>query len=105
MSVTRVLILDGYGNFGKRIAASLNQLSKATVIIAGRNLEKAQQRCEELANSAVHAEACIAMGSHYSDLTDDRRCVCDITALNERALNKGLLIVSGASSVPGLCRT
>lgn len=47
-------------------------------------------------------EACISVGCHYLDLADDRRFVCDIDALHERALAKQLLIVSGASSVPGL---
>ena len=143
MSVSRVLILGGYGNFGKRIAASLCVMSNATVIIAGRNLKKAQQLCLELANTAggnapeaamldifslqfveqlkalapdlvIHTggpfqgqdyrvpEACITVGSHYIDLADDRRFVCDISALNELALSKQVLIISGASSVPGL---
>ncbi len=51
------------------------------------------------------AEACIANKSHYIDLSDDRRFVCDISYLNERALKNGLLIISGASSVPGLSST
>ena len=36
-----VLILGGYGNFGKRIATALNRLG-VPVILAGRNLAKAQ---------------------------------------------------------------
>lgn len=138
--------MGGYGNFGKRIAASLSQLSNATVMIAGRDLQKAQQLCDELAdagtgtdspapeavaldifspqfaaelkalapNLLIHTggpfqgqdyrvpEACIAAGCHYIDLADDRRFVCDITTLHKQALNKELLVVSGASSVPGL---
>ncbi|MBQ0732203.1 MAG: saccharopine dehydrogenase, partial [Oleispira antarctica] len=36
---------------------------------------------------------------------DDRRFVCDITNLNDQAKDKDVLIVSGASSVPGLSST
>lgn len=50
-------------------------------------------------------QACIKTGSHYIDLADDRRFVCDIHQLNELAQGKNLLIVSGASSVPGLSST
>jgi hypothetical protein len=35
-------------------------------------------------------------------LADDRRFVCDIAKLNEQAKAKNILVVSGASSVPGL---
>lgn len=143
MPVRRVLILGGYGNFGKRIAESLSALKGITVLIAGRNLQKAQALCESLAEKGVAAalepltldiqspqfeaelaallpdlvihtsgpfqgqnyrvpEACIAAGSHYIDLADDRRFVCDITSLNAKAVERKLLLVSGASSVPGL---
>jgi len=47
-------------------------------------------------------EACIAIGAHYIDLADDRRFVCDIKKLDEHAKEKKVLVVSGASSVPGL---
>ena len=46
--------------------------------------------------------ACIECGAHYIDLADDRRFVCDIAELDNKAKDKGVLIVSGASSVPGL---
>ncbi|BFM15466.1 saccharopine dehydrogenase NADP-binding domain-containing protein [Maricurvus nonylphenolicus] len=138
-----MLILGGYGNFGKRIAESLSASQGITVIIAGRNLQKAQALCTQLAEKGVSAmlepsqidigsanfevelerlspdlvihtsgpfqgqtyrvpEACIAVGSHYIDLADDRRFVCDIQALNAKALERKVLLVSGASSVPGL---
>jgi saccharopine dehydrogenase-like NADP-dependent oxidoreductase len=143
MSVTRVLILGGYGNFGKRIAESLSSLPGITIIIAGRDLQKAQALCSALREKGMGAtlepavidinsshfaaelqalspdlvihtsgpfqgqdyrvpEACISVSSHYIDLADDRRFVCDIKALNTKALDRGLLVVSGASSVPGL---
>lgn len=146
MAVRRVLILGGYGNFGKRIADNLSGMAGIIIIIAGRNAKKADQLCHELASKGAVAllepaaidinkaefveslksfspdlvihtggpfqgqdykvpEACVAIGSHYIDLADDRRFVCDIISLNDRAKASNLLIVSGASSVPGLTST
>ena len=48
------------------------------------------------------AEACISIGAHYVDLADGRRFVCDITRLDAAAKAAGVLVVSGASSVPAL---
>lgn len=49
--------------------------------------------------------ACIEAGCHYIDLADDRRFVCDIGRLDEPARAKNVLVVTGASSVPGLTST
>lgn len=138
-----ILILGGYGNFGKRISESLAKLAGSSLLIAGRSFEKANQLCEKLRAENCRAElkpvaldifsedfpqqlivlnpflvihtsgpfqrqdyrvpqVCIAAGAHYIDLADDRRFVCDIAKLNEQAKAKNLLVVSGASSVPGL---
>lgn len=48
------------------------------------------------------AEACLRAGCHYVDLADGRAFVTGITSLDARARERGVLIVSGASSVPGL---
>ncbi len=48
------------------------------------------------------AEACIAAGAHYIDLADGREFVTGIGALNSAALQAGVLVTSGASSVPAL---
>lgn len=48
------------------------------------------------------AEACIAVGAHYIDLADGREFVTGIGKLNSSALNAGVLVTSGASSVPAL---
>ncbi len=48
------------------------------------------------------ARACIAAGSHYIDLADGREFVTDFTVLNEYALEAGVLLVSGASTLPGI---
>jgi len=48
------------------------------------------------------ARACIAAGVHYLDLADARAFVTGIAALDTEARNAGVLVVSGASTVPGL---
>jgi saccharopine dehydrogenase-like NADP-dependent oxidoreductase len=146
MAVRKVLILGGYGNFGKRISESLSAIKGITIVIAGRSIKKADALCEALSEKGALAElsaieidihstqflyqlktlapdlvihtggpfqgqdycvakACIDIRSHYIDLADDRRFVCDITNLNDQAKDKDVLIVSGASSVPGLSST
>lgn len=142
MSVRRILVLGGYGNFGKRIVTSLCGSPDITLIIAGRNRAKAEALRQSLnketnaqlttAELDIHSptlaeqlralqpdllihtggpfqgqdyrvpEACIAVGCHYIDLADDRRFVCDIGQLDAAARSAGVLLVSGASSVPGL---
>jgi len=42
MSLKRVLIIGGYGNFGRYIAMALGQNQQLQLIIAGRRIEKAQ---------------------------------------------------------------
>ena len=48
------------------------------------------------------AQACIEVGSHYIDLADGRRFVAEFHQLDEPARQRGLLLVSGASTLPGL---
>ncbi len=48
------------------------------------------------------AKACIQSGSHYIDLADGREFVQGFNGLHEEAKKKGVLLVSGASTVPGL---
>lgn len=48
------------------------------------------------------ARACVAHGCHYLDLADARDFVATIGNLNETAVAKGVIVVSGASSVPCL---
>ena len=146
----KVIVLGGYGNFGKRVVENLADIDGITLLVAGRNLAKAiacinklqagfkshlpestpavleplvidiyaadfSQKLKALSPYLVlHIsgpfqgqdyrvpKACIAANAHYIDLADDRRFVCDITELDAAAKEKGVLIVSGASSVPGL---
>ncbi len=146
--MARVLVLGGYGNFGKRIAERLGQAHEdLQVIVAGRSRERASALCAQLQPGAapgsrylparldidapnfgdelaalapdilIHTSgpfqgqdyrvptACIQAGTHYIDLADDRRYVCDIRTLDAQAAARGVLLVSGASSVPGLSST
>lgn len=48
------------------------------------------------------AEACIACGSHYVDLADGRAFVDQFSRLNDLAVRRAVLLVSGASTLPGL---
>ena len=48
------------------------------------------------------AEACIAAGCHYLDLADARDFVCGIGALDSAARAAGIVVISGASSLPAL---
>jgi NAD(P)-dependent dehydrogenase (short-subunit alcohol dehydrogenase family) len=48
------------------------------------------------------AKACIEQGCHYIDLADGREFVANIASLHQRALDKGVTVISGASSVPCL---
>lgn len=48
------------------------------------------------------AEACIEVGCHYIDLADGRDFVANISALNSAAQERGVPVISGASSVPCL---
>lgn len=48
------------------------------------------------------ARAAIAAGSHYLDLADGRAFVGGIEALDDAARSRGVCVISGASSVPGL---
>lgn len=136
-----VLILGGYGNFGKRIAFALAKAG-IPIIIVGRNKEKAeklendirqlypqvsiviaifdvnQNLSEQLENLSptvvintcgpfqladyIIAETCITHNVNYIDLSDAREFVSNIISLDDKARVANVLVVSGASTVPGL---
>jgi len=138
----RVIVLGGYGNFGKRIVENLATIEGIVVTVAGRELGKAQALLNDIKRGAaaqleaielnyladdfttnlcrlkpfivIHTcgpfqgqdyrvpKACAAIGAHYIDLADCRRFVCDITQLDSLAKESEVMLVSGASSVPGL---
>lgn len=138
----KIVILGGYGNFGKRISHLLLK-EHCILYIAGRNLDKAQRMVQELSQYQPHAllepvalnwradnfqqllkhvqptllihcagpfqeqdytvaRTCIELGIHYVDLADGRHFVTHIDQFDKQAKIKGCVIISGASSVPGL---
>lgn len=48
------------------------------------------------------AKACIRCGSHYLDLADGREFTHGFKILNDAAVENGVLLVTGASTLPGL---
>jgi saccharopine dehydrogenase-like NADP-dependent oxidoreductase len=48
------------------------------------------------------AQSCVALGIHYIDTADDRAFVTNIVALNDKALEKSVCIISGAGIVSGI---
>ena len=138
-----VLVLGGYGNFGRLICECLCRRPDINLIIAGRDKRKSEALSKRLTSGGalcyistleidiyssdfpqvlqqlkpsvvIHTcgpfqgqdyrvpDICIAAGSHYIDLADDRKFVCDFSSLNNKAVRHGVLAISGASSVPGL---
>lgn len=138
-----ILILGGYGNFGKRIAIFLAKDPHLQIIVAGRSLAKAQALVLKIqkdnpkanvhplalnwqdydfsqklhmtqADIVIHsagpfqgqnykvAQTCIALKMHYIDLSDGREFVTHIKELDQSAKENGVVVISGASSVPGL---
>lgn len=137
----RVMVLGGYGNFGKRICLALAKAG-INIIIIGRNTEHAIDCISSIKDIAPNAniitdtcdinselsgalnkhkptvvintvgpfqganydiiKVCIEHQVHYLDLADARDFVTGIAKLDELAKNNNVIVVSGASSVPGL---
>lgn len=55
MSDLRVLVLGGYGNFGKRICARLARHGTVHLYVAGRNVESAEKLCRQLRGEGAMA--------------------------------------------------
>lgn len=69
--IQRILIIGGYGNFGRFISSSLSLEKNVQVIIAGRSLEKAQLLAAEI---SAHSEivnppqaACVDITHKFSE--------------------------------------
>jgi Saccharopine dehydrogenase NADP binding domain len=56
----RVVVLGGYGNFGARICRALAADTQIEVVIAGRDLPKAEALADELSAAAAYADAASA---------------------------------------------
>lgn len=139
--MNKILILGGYGNFGRRISIALAK-ANIPIIISGRDKNKATLLLNELSllypknNNEISifdidtalktqleklkpiivihtagpfqtrdysvANLCIQQKIHYIDLADGRDFVNGITSLNKKAIENKVLVISGASTVPGL---
>ena len=73
--------------------ATLERLQPAVIINASGPFQEQDTSLPRLA---------IELGIHCVDLADSRAYVAGVTALDAAAREKGVLIVSGASTVPGL---
>ena len=142
MQQTSVLLVGGYGFFGRRLVERLSASPDLQITVAGRSAAAAQTLVRALQPASAAAllpaqmeamkpafasqlrrlkpavvvnvagpfqgqdnrvaEACIAARVHYIDLADGRAFVSGIAALNAAALEAGVLVTSGASSVPAL---
>ncbi len=143
----KVIVIGGYGNFGKRLVYRLLKNDKLSICIAGRSGQKAKAFCRHLSqqlNKTVDyleldvltsnlvsafknydvdivvnasgpyqdqyrnndyrvARACIDAPCHYVDLADARQFVADFAEhLDGPAKDANVMLVSGASTVPGL---
>ena len=89
-------VSDSSLDAGRTTAADLSSLRPDIVINASGPFQT---------QSYGLAEAAIAVGAHYIDLADATSFVTGITRLDPAAKAAGVLVVSGASSVPGLSST
>ena len=133
-----IVIVGGSGVFGSRLAAGLAQDGFSDLVIAGRDLKRAESVARQIGARAVTldlssadltdrlkvlkpwlvidaagpfqgygaytlAEAAIAVGAHYFDLSDDGSFTAGIKAeLDEKAKAANVVVRSGVSSVPAL---
>jgi hypothetical protein len=143
MTLPRIVVLGGYGLFGRHVCLGLATLGGFEVIVAGRSAAKAQALIDTIALTAVDtrwqaaaldhtsatfprelaaldatlvihcagpfqaqdyavARAAMACGTHYVDLSDSRTFVSGIGALDAQAKAQGVVVLSGASSVPAI---
>jgi saccharopine dehydrogenase-like NADP-dependent oxidoreductase len=125
----RILVIGGSGHFGARIVRALARNAGIGVVVAGRRPPSAEfdtlaldhnaadlpARLREAApDLVIHtsgpfqgqdyhvARAAIAAGAHYLDLADGREFVCGIGALDAEARQHGVVVASGASTLPAV---
>jgi len=99
---------------GSQAAQKMNLSPEQGVRVDANDIDLArrlsQMRVDTLVNTAgpfqgqnyAVARAAIDAGCHYIDLADGRQFVAGIDCLDAMAKQRGVTVVSGASSVPGL---
>ncbi|MBP6806180.1 MAG: saccharopine dehydrogenase NADP-binding domain-containing protein, partial [Chloroflexi bacterium] len=80
MSVSRILILGGYGSTGRPLTQLLFQTTDAQLIIAGRNLASAQSLADTL-NSGSGAARAAARHVDAADPASLRAALSDVDVL------------------------
>ena len=136
----KVLVIGGYGGFGRRLTELLEGLDLPVVWVAGRSRERAAAFCETRGDALVPlrfdrsgdctrslkdigpdivvdaagpfqcygerpyglVESCLELGINYLDLADGREFVGGIARFDRQARERGIFVLSGASSVPAL---
>lgn len=110
--MTKILVIGGTGNFGKCICLLLSNYPEVEVSV----IEKPSQTDlkESDADIVIHAtgpfhgqsyeiaQTCIETKKHYIDISDSREFVFNIKTLDEAAKAQGVVVISGASPMPGL---
>jgi hypothetical protein len=135
----KVIVIGGAGVFGTRLCVALSREPGVDLVIAGRDLAKAQALASRIGARALRLDrgdpglaerlqaeapwlvvdaagpfqpdagkgypvvrAALAAGAHYLDLSDDADFTAGIAALDAEAKSRGLVCLSGVSSVPAL---
>ncbi len=95
---------DRGGQFAERVGADFQHCEL--------NNESSLHRCIEESDLVIHtagpfqgkdyqvAQACAERGIHYLDIADARDFVCGIKTLDREARDRGVVVGSGASSLP-----
>jgi saccharopine dehydrogenase-like NADP-dependent oxidoreductase len=109
------LLIGGRNSTKSRATArSLRLPDESGIELDARRADLASRLIELGVNTVIHtagpfqnqdysvARAAIEAGCHYVDLADGREFVAGIGSLNDLAAARGVTVVSGASSVPGL---
>lgn len=110
----RLLIGGRDGDKARRLAATLGLANEQALTIDANAANLAEQLAALKVDSIIHtagpfqgqdyhvARAAIAAGANYIDLADGRAFVAGIGELDALARDRGVLVTSGASSLPAL---
>ncbi len=134
-----MIVIGGAGVFGSRLCMALAGESGVDLVVAGRDLARAEELAARIGARAMRlgrgdpglarllladapfvvidaagpfqpdadkgypvARAALTAGAHYLDLSDDAGFTAGISALDDEAQGRGLVCLSGVSSVPAL---